>query len=187
MNSEEEKNGKSTKPGKKYEHRTRAYKRAALQELFDEKITVRDFLKKHNIGSSTLYDWKKQIQGDGPDPLINKVILPEELKKKIVREIVSGSLTHEEAQKNYNVPRLETLKAWCSKYSYQIEEPKSGKMENNKDKEESSEETSRIKQLEKALEEAKLKILGLQTMIDVAEKELKIDIRKKPGTKQLKS
>ncbi|TXK20970.1 hypothetical protein FVR03_23770 [Pontibacter qinzhouensis] len=42
----------------------------------------------------------------------------------------------------------------------------------------------RNKQLEKALEEANLMILALHTMIEVAEKDLKISIRKKSGTKR---
>lgn len=41
-------------------------------------------------------------------------------------------------------------------------------------------------ELEKQLELAKMQIFGLQTLIDVAEDTLKIDIRKKPGTKQSK-
>ncbi len=43
-----------------------------------------------------------------------------------------------------------------------------------------------LKALTKALAEAELKISGLQTMIEVAEQELKIKIRKKRGTKQSK-
>ena len=38
--------------------------------------------------------------------------------------------------------------------------------------------------LEKQLEWEKLRSLALDTMINVAERELNIDIRKKPGTKQ---
>jgi hypothetical protein len=38
--------------------------------------------------------------------------------------------------------------------------------------------------LQKALEEAELKIKALNTLIDVAEEQLKIDIRKKSGAKQ---
>jgi hypothetical protein len=41
-----------------------------------------------------------------------------------------------------------------------------------------------ILELERQLEQAKLKIAGLETMIDIAEQELKISIRKKSGTKQ---
>ncbi|MNH34984.1 hypothetical protein D3C79_956280 [compost metagenome] len=38
--------------------------------------------------------------------------------------------------------------------------------------------------LQKALMEANLKIKALDTMIDIAEEQLKIDIRKKSGAKQ---
>ena len=38
--------------------------------------------------------------------------------------------------------------------------------------------------LQKALEESELKIKALNTLIDVAEEQLKIDIRKKSGAKQ---
>ena len=38
--------------------------------------------------------------------------------------------------------------------------------------------------LEQALRQANLKILALETLIDIAEEQLKIKIRKKPGAKQ---
>ena len=38
---------------------------------------------------------------------------------------------------------------------------------------------------QKELAEAKLKIAALETMIDIAEEQFKISIRKKPGAKQL--
>ena len=40
------------------------------------------------------------------------------------------------------------------------------------------------KALEKALEDAKMKNIALDMLIDVAEEKLKISIRKKPGAKQ---
>jgi transposase-like protein len=46
------------------------------------------------------------------------------------------------------------------------------------------EQSQRIKELEKALEYEKLRSLAYSTMIDIAEKEFNIPIRKKPGTKQ---
>lgn len=42
----------------------------------------------------------------------------------------------------------------------------------------------RIKELEKQLEDAQVKNMALETLVDVAEKDLKIPIRKKPGAKQ---
>ena len=44
----------------------------------------------------------------------------------------------------------------------------------------------KIKELTQALELARLKIEGLETMIKVAEEDLQIKIRKKAGTKQSK-
>jgi len=41
-----------------------------------------------------------------------------------------------------------------------------------------------LKALKKALQEANLKIRALDTMIDIAEEQLKIDIRKKSGARQ---
>lgn len=42
----------------------------------------------------------------------------------------------------------------------------------------------RIKELEKQLEDAQIKNITLETLVDVVEKDLKIPIRKKPGAKQ---
>ena len=42
----------------------------------------------------------------------------------------------------------------------------------------------RNKQLEKQLEDARLKNIALDLLIDIAEEKLKISIRKKPGAKQ---
>jgi transposase len=41
-----------------------------------------------------------------------------------------------------------------------------------------------IKELQQQLADAHLKIAALNTLIDVAEEQLKINIRKKPGAKQ---
>ncbi|MNF06951.1 hypothetical protein D3C87_1991320 [compost metagenome] len=45
-------------------------------------------------------------------------------------------------------------------------------------------ENKELQALQKALMEANLKIKALDTMIDIAEEQLKIDIRKKSGAKQ---
>jgi len=42
----------------------------------------------------------------------------------------------------------------------------------------------RIRELEHQLEDAQIKNITLETLVDVAEKEFKIPIRKKPGAKQ---
>ena len=49
---------------------------------------------------------------------------------------------------------------------------------------EKAETTVKTAALQKALQEAELKIKALNTLIDVAEEQLKISIRKKSGAKQ---
>jgi TolA-binding protein len=47
-----------------------------------------------------------------------------------------------------------------------------------------STDSQQVQQLWQQLAEAQLKIAALNTLIDVAEQQFKIDIRKKPGARQ---
>lgn len=53
-----------------------------------------------------------------------------------------------------------------------------------KEKAKLEEARKRVRQLEKQLEDAQMKNIALETMIDLAEEKLKITIRKKSGPKQ---
>lgn len=60
-------------------------------------------------------------------------------------------------------------------------------MKQKREKDESSSDLEQENaELKKALELAMLKVAGLETMIDIAEDQLNIDIRKKSGAKQSK-
>lgn len=111
--------------------------------------------------------------------------LDEETKAKIVGEVSSGLLSERAAGRKYNLPKS-TIGMWRDKHnlatllSTQIpegpltmDEPKETKLLKKK-----------IEELTRALSDAQLKNVALETMIEVAESELKIKIRKKRGTKQ---
>ena len=80
-----------------------------------------------------------------------------------------------------------SVNLWCKQYSsdatIKAEEELTSDMKKKAEKG-NKELQQRVKELEKALEEERLKRIGYQTMIDIAEQELKIDIRKKSDTKQ---
>ena len=57
------------------------------------------------------------------------------------------------------------------------------KLEHEEDSFESLQLKNRIKELEKQLKEAELKAIAFSTMVEIAEKEFKIPIRKKFNTK----
>jgi len=158
-------------------------KRQAVAAYEQGIIPVRDLLAQYKIHHSTLWRWREQLKRGKP-AIQAKPRHPKELKLRIVKQIVTGAFTVKTASTHFAIS-ISTLQGWCSKYSSQISgstDPMAKKRAN-----ESTPESERIRQLERALEDANLKILGLETIINVAEKDLKIDIRKKPGTKQSKS
>ena len=74
------------------------------------------------------------------------------------------------------------LKRWQERYSDELHLSLS--FMSSKERADNKKLEQRIKELEKQLEYAKMKDVALNTLIDVAETELKISIRKKSGSKQ---
>lgn len=105
-------------------------------------------------------------------------------RRWLVQEIETGRMSILEARQRFKMPlRFDQIyKRWQAKYSEDYLVSLSGM--NAKERAEKSKLEARIIELEKQLERSKLKNLAVETLIDVAETELKIDIRKKPGSKQ---
>ena len=106
---------------------------------------------------------------------------------KIVKEIESGLISIRAACFKYGLCR-NTLKLFITKFSIRTlgDEFSNQIFSRMNDDQKESALNKKIQQLTKDLEYAKLKIISLETMITVAENDLKIKIRKKRGTKQLK-
>ncbi len=98
--------------------------------------------------------------------------------------------------KKYNVSRS-TINKWVlvhqgihdiprsyKQITYDLQQKTLGKKSKQIIPEHQSDFEKKIELLEKQLEWEKLRSKALDTMINVAERELQIDIRKKPGTKQ---
>lgn len=104
-------------------------------------------------------------------------------KRTIVTAIEQGRMSIKEAQIAYDIKTGKTIRDWMSQYKAEKVEvciENKFQMVQKKPTSKSSETAA----LEKALQEAELKIKALNTLIDVAEDQLKIDIRKKSGAKQ---
>lgn len=106
-------------------------------------------------------------------------------KRWIVREIESGRMTIGEAQERIKFmsksPRT-LIEHWRKRFAPEISFTLPIMTENEKRKFDAAQK--RIKELEKQLENAQMKNISLETMIDIAEEQLKISIRKKSGPKQ---
>ena len=108
-------------------------------------------------------------------------------KRKLIQELYSGTITRSELSKKYNLGGSSTIMGFETWYE---EEQKlmlsSTPMIANKEQEGTPIALQQHQDnggLDEELRLAKLKILCLEAMIDLAEQTLQIDIRKKPGTK----
>lgn len=106
---------------------------------------------------------------------------PVTFKRWLVREVESGRMSVKEAIERFSI-KPSTLGDWQNSYS--LGKEVSLGMMTPEEKQEKEALEKRIKELEKALEYAKLKNIAVETMVDIAEKQFKISIRKKAGPKQ---
>ena len=99
-------------------------------------------------------------------------------KQKVVSEIESGKLSQEGARKLYGIGGGQTIQKWLKKF---------GKLQllNKVVRIELKDELSRLKQLEKekkelesALAQAHLKMIVYESIIEIAEEELGVDLKK---------
>lgn len=104
-------------------------------------------------------------------------------KRTIVTAIEQGRMSIKEAQTAYGVKTDKTIREWLAQYKTEKVELCIVK-ESVMAKKTKPIDTAEILALQKTLEEAQLRIKALNTLIDVAEEQLKIDIRKKYGAKQ---
>lgn len=104
-------------------------------------------------------------------------------KKQVAREVKSGMLSKAEAKLKYDIKGHSSVLSWIRTFEEKGQD-KSRLMEYKK----SDKETliKRIKELERQLEDEQIRSLGYSKMIDIAEEQLKVSIRKKPATKQSK-
>ncbi|MGD0584118.1 MAG: hypothetical protein ABR974_14385 [Bacteroidales bacterium] len=107
----------------------------------------------------------------------------ESLKREVVREIQLGNISKAEAKRKYDIRGCGSINKWFSKFD--------GKSPDNRkimDYKKSDKEAliKRIKELERQLEDEQMRSFGLSKMIDIAEDQLNISIRKKSVTKQSK-
>lgn len=105
-------------------------------------------------------------------------------RRWLVQEIESGRMSWQDARNKFQMPyRFDLVyKEWQKKYSEEI--LVSLPLMSAKDKTDNKKLEERIKQLEKELELAQMKVTAYNIMIDIAEKDYKLEIRKKYGPKQ---
>ncbi|TCC86330.1 hypothetical protein EZ428_23925 [Pedobacter frigiditerrae] len=120
-----------------------------------------------------------------------KYVFSESLKRSILDQVLSGSITKEEARRRYGIKSKSGVLYWLRNYEKYgtcslnlLNHPMPLNPEEPTPPEPSAEELKfRIKELERQLSDEQLRSNAYSLMIDIAERELKVPIRKKSNTK----
>jgi transposase len=143
-------------------------RKKVVQEIEQGLLTKQQALDKYNIvDSATLRSWILHHAKDATK-ILNSKPTPLE-KRKAVYRIINGEATVNAIAAEMMVSVSSVFK-WVKEIKSEIAKP--------------AITLPIISGRESEIDSLKLKVASLETMIDIAEKELKIDIRKKSGTKQ---
>ena len=149
----------------------------------EEGLPRKEAIRIYGLGKSTLDGWFKFYGSQNYREHIKRKIYTNLQKRTIVSAIDQGRMSIQDAQVAYKIKNEKTIREWLQQYkSEKVEICIEKQLPMSKKKKE--ETTSQTAALQKALQEAELKIKALNTLIDVAEEQLKIDIRKKSGARQ---
>jgi len=136
----------------------------------------------YGLSRSTISDWMREY-GSSSYKVHKQGHLNKAQKRSMIRAIREGRMTLQEAKLAYNMPSYKSIITLLQQEKEKSE--LSVDMQNTSNPSQKGEDQEK-QTLIKALEEAQLKIKALNTLIDVAEDQFKIPIRKKPGAKQSK-
>lgn len=106
-------------------------------------------------------------------------------RRWLISQIDQGNLSFQDARDRFNLNSqnyIRIIKRWQQKYSDDLH--LSLEVMSSKDRTDNQKLEQRIKELEKQLELSQMKYVAINTMIDIAEKDYKLVIRKKSGPKQ---
>lgn len=111
----------------------------------------------------------------------------DEFKLQVVEEYLNSDLSQRQLIQKYSLCGGSIISQWMRKFGVSIPDQNIiiTPVAKHKDKTTKEQELEhKIQQLQKQLDYEQLRVLALNTLIDVAERDLKIPIRKKPGAKQ---
>lgn len=164
------------------------YKRSIINELvihLETGVSYRELSVQYGIPPATIREWGEKYGDASKIPVRRKTFTPVQ-KRSIARSVIEGGQTVKSAAK-LNCITTWSVRAWIAAEKRELYPTNSMVLKTSK-KEKSAEPPvpaeSEIKKLQEQLAHANLRIAALNTLIDVAEEQLNINIRKKPGAKQ---
>lgn len=167
-------------PSKRGDPGTRYPKPLILQIVreVENGLPRKDACDKYEMAYCTLGEWMSKF-GSAAYHATKRASYPIHLRRTIVRALQEGRMTKDEAHLIHKVDK-KILTTWLRKAKHWDNELASFNQEDMASKKNSYSGN----EFQKELADARLKIKALETMIDIAEEQFKIPIRKKSGAKQ---
>ena len=106
----------------------------------------------------------------------------DEFKRFVCNDFLTGTLTHRSVERKYKIGNTR-LDYWLKELGYDYTKPRLVPLLMTKTIPTDSEGNHSVSKLKQDLEDAQLLAEAYRRMIDIAERELKINIRKKSDTK----
>lgn len=154
----------------------------AIVKAVEEGLPRKQAIALHGMSLGALNEWMK-IYGSAVYQAGKRKVYQSSQKRSIVRAIESG-MSIREAQISFGIKGRRTIDAWIREAKQENADLRLYTSTSLMAKETKNKESDEVKALRKALAEADLKVKALDTLIDIAEEQLKIDIRKKSGARQ---
>ena len=151
-----------------------------VQEIESSDLSRTEACGKYGMSYSTVTDWMNRYSE--ASARTKRVQLPRHQQREVARAIEEGRMTIKEAQAAHNIAYPDTVRRWVR----MLKEENSHLALTQQSPPEMPLlfDTENGNKQETELAEAKLKIAALETMIDLAEEQFKISIRKKSCAKQ---
>lgn len=145
-------------------------------------------VKEHGMSRSTLSDWMREY-GSQAYHASKQGHLSLSERRSIVRAIEEGRMTVAEAKLAHNLSWTPTIRKWLRDFQREKEELEASNkdhMANEAENQQPDPDPGKeaLEEALKKLQESELKVKALNTLIDIAEEQFKISIRKKPGARQ---
>ncbi|SEA15397.1 Transposase [Arachidicoccus rhizosphaerae] len=147
--------------------------------------TRKEIIDRYELSASTLSGWVRDYASPGYLEGIEPLSASQ--RRSLVRAVLERGMSIKEAQSAYGLPNVQAVRRYleaAKREKAELSEITMSMAKNETRAEPISLEDAAA--LKKALEEAELKIKALNTLIDVAEEQFKIPIRKKAGAKRSK-
>ena len=169
---------KIIKTGKNYDKRL---VKQIVKEI-ESGLSRKSAMEKYSLPPSTLREWMIKYGSDEYHSTKRKSY-SNSFKRQVVAAIKNNQMDYKEAMIAFNVNNIKSIRDWVN-LSY-VENNDICILESDTmAKEPKTNQEPTLDEIKSALKLAELKLEALNTLIDIAEDQYKINIRKKSGAKQ---